>query len=84
MTGNPGGWSAYVDAVLRIEAPSGGIRVRPAPISTTSGEYPEPDGRAICVITAHNPGGRPASGADNAAAQAKLAAEPAGTGAAGA
>jgi Protein of unknown function (DUF3293) len=74
MTGNPGGWSAYINAVLRIEAPSGVIRVRPAPVSWTSGEYPEPDGRAICVITAHNPGGRSASGADNAAAQAQLAA----------
>ena len=75
MTGNPGGWSAYIDAVLRIGAPSGVIWVRPAPVSTTSGEYPDPDGRAICVITAHNPGGRVASGADNAAAQAQLVAE---------
>jgi hypothetical protein len=39
------------------------------------GEYPGPDGRAICVITAHNPGGRLASGAANAAAQAQLVAE---------
>jgi hypothetical protein len=74
MTGNPGGWSAYSDAILRIEAPSRVIWVRPAPISRTSGEYPEPEGRVICVITAHNPGGRLASGADNAAAQARLVA----------
>jgi hypothetical protein len=75
MTGNSGGWSAYTDAALRIKAPNGVIWVRPAPASTTSGEYPGPDGRVICVITAHNPGGRLASAADNAAAQAQLAAE---------
>lgn len=75
MTGNSSGWSAYSDAVLRIEAPSGVIWVRPAPISLVSGEYPEPDGRAICVITAHNPGGRLASGTDNAAAQVRLVAK---------
>ena len=74
MTENSGGWSAYIDAVLRIEAPSGVIWVRPAPISLVSGQYPEPQGRAICVITAHNPGGRLASREDNAAAQAKLVA----------
>jgi hypothetical protein len=75
MTGSPGAWSAYSDAVVRIEAPSGVIWVRPAPISTTSGRYPEPAGRAICVITAHNPGGRLAADADNAAAQARLVTE---------
>ncbi len=75
MTGNSSGWSAYKDAVLRIEAPSGVIWVRPSPISLVSGKYPELQGRAICVITAHNPGGRLTSGADNAAAQAQLVAE---------
>lgn len=75
MTANPDGWSAYIDAVLRIDAPGGVIWVQPAPVSTTSGEYPVPDGRVICVITAHNPGGRVASGAENAKAQARLAAE---------
>jgi hypothetical protein len=75
MTGNPGAWSAYIDAILRIEVPSGVIWVRPAPVPGTSGEYPGPDGRAICVITAHNPGGRVACGAENAAAQARLVAE---------
>jgi hypothetical protein len=75
MTGNSSGWSAYIEAVLRIEAPSGVIWVRPAPVSGTSGEYPEPDGRAICVITAHNRGGRVASDPENAAAQAQLVAE---------
>ena len=75
MSETPGGWSAYSDAVLRIEAPSGVIWVRPAPISLVSGQYPDPDGRAICVITAHNPGGRLASGPDNAAAQVQLLAK---------
>jgi hypothetical protein len=75
MTGNSSRWSAYIDAVLRIEAPSGVIWVRPAPVARTSGEYPEPDGRAICVITAHNPGGRAALDSENAAAQVQLVAE---------
>ena len=74
-SGNPGGWSAYIAALLRIETPGGLVWVRPAPISRTSGEYPEPERRAICVITAHNPGGRVVSGADNAARQAQLVAE---------
>jgi hypothetical protein len=52
MTGNRGGWGACIGAVLRIGAPGGVIRVRPAPVSRTSGKYPGPDGRAICVITA--------------------------------
>ena len=73
--GDPGGWSAYEAALLRIETPGGLVWVRPAPISRTSGKYPEPEGRAICVITAHNPGGRVVSGADNAARQAQLVAK---------
>jgi hypothetical protein len=75
MSETPGGWSAYSDAVLRIEAPSGVIWVRPTPISLASGKYPDPQGRTICVITAHNPGGRLASGEANATAQAQLMAE---------
>jgi hypothetical protein len=61
--------------VLRIEAPGGVVWVRPAPVSQTSGEYPEPEGRAIYVITAHNPGGQLVSDAENASAQAELEAE---------
>jgi hypothetical protein len=75
MTAKSSRWDAYIDAVLRIEAPGGVVWVRPAPVSWSSGEYPEPEGRAICVITAHNPGGRLASEAENASAQARLAAE---------
>ena len=68
-------WGAYVSALLRIETPGGVIWVRPAPVTRTAGEYPGPDGRTICVITAHNPGGRTASDAANASAQARLVAE---------
>lgn len=74
-SGDPGGWSAYIAALLRIETPGGLVWVRPAPISLTSGGYPEPEGRTICVITAHNPRGRIVSTADNAAAQAQLVTE---------
>jgi len=75
MTAESSGWGAYIDAVLRIEAPDGVIWVRPQPISRSTGQYPDPEGRTICVITAHNPGGRLASDAENASAQARLTAE---------
>lgn len=75
MTAKSGGWGAYIDAVLRIEAPGGVIWVRPAPVSWASGEYPDPEGRTICVITAHNPAGRLASRTENDSAQAELVAE---------
>jgi hypothetical protein len=75
MTAKSSGWGAYIDAVLRIEAPDGVIWVRPQPISRSTGQYPDPEGRTICVITAHNPGGRLAPDAENASAQARLTAE---------
>lgn len=75
MTAKFSGWGAYIDAVLRIEAPGGVIWVRPTPISRSTGQYPDPEGRTICVITAHNPGGQLASDAENGSAQARLEAE---------
>lgn len=75
MAGEPSAWSAYVGAVMRIEAPSGVFWIRPAPRASTAGEYPDPEGRAIYVLTAHNPGGRVASDAANALAGKRLAAE---------
>ena len=75
MNAEPGRWDAYIGAVMRIEAPSGVVWVRPAPVTCTTGEYPDPAGRVIYVITAHNPGGRIASDAANALAEAQLAAE---------
>jgi hypothetical protein len=75
MTSEPGGWDAYVEAVMRIEAPRGVVWVRPAPVMQTTGAYPDPKGRAIYVMTAHNPGGRIASDTANASAEARLAAE---------
>jgi hypothetical protein len=68
-------WGAYIDAVLRMSTLGGVIWVRPAPVSRSSGECPDPESRTTCVITAHNPGGQLASGPENAAAQARLAAE---------
>lgn len=75
MTAEPGMWAAYVGAVMRIEAPSGVVWVRPAPVTRTAGVYPDPEGRVIYVMTAHNPGGRIASDTANASAEARLAAE---------
>ena len=75
MTAEPSGWTAYVAAVIRIETPRGVVWVRPAPITRTAGEYPDPEARAIYVMTAHNPGGRIAPDTANTAAEARLAAE---------
>ena len=75
MTAVPSGWNAYVAAVIRIKTPRGVIWVRPAPITRTAGEYPDPEAHAIYVITADNPGGQIASDTANAAAEARLAAE---------
>ena len=67
-----GGWDAYVTAVVRIESPSGVRWLKPARIFRTEGRYPDPGGRPIYVLTAHNPSGRRAPDAANAAAQARL------------
>jgi hypothetical protein len=75
MTAKPHVWDAYVGAVIRVEAPGGVFWVRPAPAGRSTGEYPDPAGRTIYVMTAHNPGGRIAPAADNVAAEARLAAE---------
>ncbi|HWG02602.1 MAG TPA: DUF3293 domain-containing protein [Trebonia sp.] len=61
--------------MIRIEAPGGVYWLRPAPSMSTRGEYPDPGKRPLYVLTAHNPGGQPASGAANAAAAARLTAE---------
>jgi hypothetical protein len=68
-------WDAYVGAIMRIEAPGGVLWVRPAPLTQTAGPYPDPDGRTICVLTAHNPGGRIAPAPANASAGARLTSE---------
>jgi hypothetical protein len=60
---------------MRIEAPGGVFWVRPAPAASTTGEYPDPEGRPIYVLTAHNPGGRVVPDAVNALAEKRLAAE---------
>jgi Protein of unknown function (DUF3293) len=70
-----GGWDAYTSAMVSIESPSGVIWLTPAPITSADGRYPDPDGRPIAVITAHNPAGRLASDEANAAAQARLESE---------
>jgi hypothetical protein len=75
MTAQPSVWDAYVSAVIRMEAPGGVFWVRPVPVARTTGEYPDPAGRTIYVMTAHNPGGQVASGTTNAAAETRLAVE---------
>ncbi|HEY5400828.1 MAG TPA: DUF3293 domain-containing protein [Trebonia sp.] len=75
MSEELGGWDAYVEAVVRIETPDGVRWLKPDSIFRTEGRYPDPDGRPIYVLTAHNPEGRLASHAANAAAQARLESE---------
>jgi hypothetical protein len=75
MTAEPGAWGAYVTAVMRIEAPGGVFWVGPAKARSATGEYPDPEGRPIYVVTAHNPGGRVAPDEANALAEARLTAE---------
>jgi hypothetical protein len=60
---------------MRIEAPGCVFWIRPAPLTFTSGEYPDPEGRPIYVLTAYNPGGQIASDPTNALAGERLAAE---------
>ena len=72
MSEELGGWGAYISAVVRIESPDGVRWLKPAPVFRTEGRYPDPAGRPISVITAHNPAGRLASDKANAAAQVRL------------
>jgi hypothetical protein len=65
-------WSAYAAAVVRLETPDGVVWVNPAPVTQTRGEYLDPDGRTICVVTAHNPQGRTVSEKENSRAERRL------------
>ena len=67
-----GAWDAYVTTEVRIEVPGGAVRVFAAPPFQASGSYPDPAGRPIAVITAHNPYGRVVSPEENEKAQADL------------
>lgn len=50
-------WQAYLSTYVRIQPPElGRIEVRPAPIGHIEGQFPDPSGRTIFVMTAHNPG----------------------------
>ena len=51
--------SAYAEAVVYLQTPSGTVRVQRAPVSWTTGDFPGPQGQVIHVITAHNPAGIP-------------------------
>ena len=43
----PGRWDAYLSAELRIETPTGVLRLSPLPLLRKAGEYPDPQGRTI-------------------------------------
>jgi hypothetical protein len=65
-------WAAYRDAVIRLETSRAVVWLSPAPATWRSGAYPDPEGRVICVITAHNPAGRSVSEEENAREQKRL------------
>lgn len=65
-------WEAYLVAEIRIEAPDGPVLVYPAPPLQAAGRYPDPGGRPIAVITAHNPAGVVVPDEANDKAQAAL------------
>jgi hypothetical protein len=69
---SPDPWGAYAAAVILIEAPGGAVWVRRAPAGVTTGQYPDPEGRPVCVITAHNPHGQVVTEQENASAQDRL------------
>jgi hypothetical protein len=73
--GESAAWDAYLTAEIRIEAPGGPVRVFASPPLQASGRYPDPEGRPIAVITAHNPGGVAAADEANEKAQRALEAE---------
>jgi hypothetical protein len=73
-------WDAYLSAEIRIDLPGGAVRVFPAPAMQASGAFPDPAGRPVTVLTAHNPGGVVADPAVNARAQALLEGALAGRG----
>lgn len=66
-------WAEYEGAVIKLQTPGGRwVWMCPAPPSVVGGQYPDPQGRSICVITAWNPSGQVAAEADNASAQEEL------------
>jgi len=65
-------WQSYTEAVVRVMSSTGAIEVRSAPITESPDRFPDPTGRAIHIITAHNPQGIDQSDAANATAHRRL------------
>jgi hypothetical protein len=61
----PDQWGAYLQAAVDIQVGGRIIRILPDAAGQVSGDFPDPSGRTIHVITAANPYGRPASDEDN-------------------
>ena len=72
MTVSAAAWTAYSETVLYLATPLGTVRIRPAPIGTCQGEFPDVPGRLLHVITAFNPGGKISTATRNWAAHARL------------
>jgi hypothetical protein len=74
VSGAPGPdqWGAYLQAAVAIQVGGRIIRILPDAAGQVSGDFPDPSGRTIHVITAANPYGRPASDEDNERAHQEL------------
>ncbi|MEU4327035.1 DUF3293 domain-containing protein [Nonomuraea dietziae] len=68
-------WQLYQAAVVRLAVDGAWLQVAPAEPGVHAGAFPDPEGRTIHVITAHNPRGRTVPAADNARAHRRLTAE---------
>ena len=65
--------AAYSEAHIRVYHPQRGtLVIEPRPDAGVVGEFPNPDGWTIYIVTAHNPG-RQLSDAENAARHQELA-----------
>ncbi|MFF3564776.1 DUF3293 domain-containing protein [Streptomyces sp. NPDC002574] len=70
----PAQWPLYLSAVVDIAFPAHTVRVAPgpAPRDLAGLPHPLPDGRAIHILTAFNPAGRPTTDRANLRAQHDL------------
>lgn len=65
-------WEEYETAVLRITSPTGTFEIKPAETEGGEGRYPDPSGRPMIVVTAHNPDGLTQPASANEEAQTQL------------
>ena len=65
-------WESTTEAVVQFMTPTGALKVRPAPITEVAGQFPDPSGRTIYIITAENPNARNQSDAERVQSHRRL------------